>query len=113
MTICQEDHDQILADPNATTDELRSIISELQAELAPRIAKEMNGFTQHIPGFVSVETPPQRVPFKTTDDSALQERLKHERERVAQMIMNGSFLHTEAPVAIRAREVAAAIRSMT
>lgn len=28
----------------------------------------MNGFTQHIPGFVSVETPPQRVPFKTTED---------------------------------------------
>jgi hypothetical protein len=28
--ICQEDHDQILADPNATTDELRGIIAELQ-----------------------------------------------------------------------------------
>lgn len=48
-----------------------------------------------------------------TDDSALLERLAQERERVAQMILNGSFLHTEAPVAIWAREVAAAIRSMT
>ena len=48
-----------------------------------------------------------------TDDSALMERLAQERERVAQMILNGSFLHTEAPVAIWAREVAAAIRSMT
>jgi hypothetical protein len=28
--ICQEDHDQILDDPNATTDELRSIIAELR-----------------------------------------------------------------------------------
>ncbi len=48
-----------------------------------------------------------------TDDAALKERLKEEREKVAQMIMNGSFLHTEAPVAIWAKEVSAAIRSMT
>lgn len=48
-----------------------------------------------------------------TDDTALQERLKEERERVAQMVLNGSFLHTEAPVAIWAREVAAAIGRMT
>ena len=29
-----DDHDQILADPNATTDELRSIIAELRQEVA-------------------------------------------------------------------------------
>ena len=34
MTICQEDHDQILADPKATTDELREIVKELQGEVA-------------------------------------------------------------------------------
>ncbi len=52
--------------------------------------------------------------LSTPDDfSALDAVLKAERERVAQMILNGSFLHTEAPVAIWAREIAAAIRSMT
>ena len=44
--------------------------------------------------------------------AALDARLKEERERVAQMVLNGAFLHTDAPVAIWAREVAAAIREM-
>jgi hypothetical protein len=47
------------------------------------------------------------------DHAALDARLAQERERVAQMVLNGAFLHTEAPVAIWAREVAAAIRRMT
>jgi hypothetical protein len=49
---------------------------------------------------------------KQSDDSALDARLVAERERVAQMVLNGAFLHTEAPVAIWAREVADAIRGM-
>jgi predicted nucleic acid-binding Zn-ribbon protein len=47
-----------------------------------------------------------------TDTAALDARLKEERERVAHMILNGAFLHTDAPVAVWAREVAAAIREM-
>ena len=35
-----------------------------------------------------------------------------ERERVAQMILNGRFLHDESPAAQFAKEVAAAIRAM-
>ena len=69
--------------------------------------------------------------FKLTDENinklqvdsirALIERCKHahftdvrraERERVAQMILDGRFLHDESPAAQFAKEVAAAIRAM-
>jgi hypothetical protein len=37
-----DDHEQILADPKATTDELRSIIAELQQELARMYANQQS-----------------------------------------------------------------------
>ena len=39
--------------------------------------------------------------------------LAAERERVAQMILNGRFLHDAAPTAVFAKECAAAIRRMS
>ena len=48
----------------------------------------------------------------TTPESALSEVRKAERERVAKMILNGRFLHDQAPTALFAKEVAAAIRAM-
>lgn len=42
----------------------------------------------------------------------LEEVRRAERERVAQMILNGRFLHDESPAAQFAKEVAAATRAM-
>ena len=48
----------------------------------------------------------------TDSTQILAEVRRAERERVAQMILNGRFLHDESPAAQFAKEVAAAIRAM-
>lgn len=48
----------------------------------------------------------------TDSTQILAEVRRAERERVAQMILNGRFLHDESPAALFAKEVAAAIRAM-
>ena len=48
----------------------------------------------------------------TYSTQILAEVRRAERERVAQMILNGRFLHDESPAAQFAKEVAAAIRAM-
>ena len=48
----------------------------------------------------------------TDSTQILAEVRKQERERVAQMILNGRFLHDESPAAQFAKEVAEAIRAM-
>ena len=48
----------------------------------------------------------------TDSTQILDEVRRAERERVAQMILNGRFLHDESPAAQFAKEVAEAIRAM-
>ena len=48
----------------------------------------------------------------TNSTQILDEVRRAERERVAQMILNGRFLHDESPAAQFAKEVATAIRAM-
>ena len=48
----------------------------------------------------------------TDSTQILDEVRRAERELVAQMILNGRFLHDESPAAQFAKEVAAAIRAM-
>jgi lipase chaperone LimK len=48
----------------------------------------------------------------TDSTQILDEVRRAERERCAQMILNGRFLHDESPAAQFAKEVAAAIRAM-
>ena len=50
--------------------------------------------------------------ISTNSTQILDEVRRAERERVAQMILNGRFLHDESPAAQFAKEVAAAIRAM-
>ena len=50
--------------------------------------------------------------LSTDNTQILDEVRRAERERVAQMILNGRFLHDESPAAQFAKEVAAAIRAM-
>lgn len=50
--------------------------------------------------------------IQTDSTQILTEVRRAERERVAQMILNGRFLHDESPAAQFAKEVAAAIRAM-
>ena len=50
--------------------------------------------------------------LSTDSTQILNEVRRAERERVAQMILNGRFLHDESPAAQFAKEVAAAIRAM-
>ena len=50
---------------------------------------------------------------RTNDSTQISAEVRQaERERVAQMILNGRFLHDESPAAQFAKEVAAAIRAM-
>ena len=53
-----------------------------------------------------------RCDIPTDSTQILAEVRRAERERVAQMILNGRFLHDESPAAQFAKEVAAAIRAM-
>lgn len=50
--------------------------------------------------------------LSTDSTQILAEVRRAERERVAQMILSGRFLHDESPAAQFAKEVAAAIRAM-
>ena len=53
-----------------------------------------------------------RCDTPTDSTQILDEVRRAERELVAQMILNGRFLHDESPAAQFAKEVAAAIRAM-
>lgn len=54
----------------------------------------------------------EALAIPTDSTQVLDEVRRAERERVAQMILNGRFLHDESPAAQFAKEVAAAIRAM-
>lgn len=54
----------------------------------------------------------EALAIPTNSTQILDEVRRAERERVAQMILNGRFLHDESPAALFAKEVATAIRAM-
>ena len=54
----------------------------------------------------------EALAIPTDSTQILAEVRRVERERIAQMVLNGRFLHDESPAALFAKEVAAAIRAM-
>ena len=60
----------------------------------------------------AVDIADEALSISTDSTQILAEARRAERERVAQMILNGRFLHDESPAALFAKEVAAAIRAM-
>lgn len=125
LGLCQIQRDELTEQVAALTKERDELKGGYSSELAVVCKKYLSSQAREQQlrellrtiGFMQGYGAPQAVALGAlalpTDDTALQARLKDEREKVAQMILNGSFLHTEAPVAIWAREVAAAIRRMT